>query len=104
MELKSSRPLISAIRPVIESFESRVLMAGTPHSANGLPWSIAAGGVSWVEGEDFDNGGEGVCYHDSSANNQGGAYRLTEGVDIEGPGASTDGTYNVGYVTPGEWL
>lgn len=54
-----------------------------------------------IEAEDFDFGGEGAAYHDTSANNEGGSYRLSEGVDIEGDGA---GGYNVGWTQPGEWM
>ncbi len=46
----------------------------------------------------YDNGGEGVAYHDTDAVNSGGAGRATEGVDVEG--APTD----VGWTGPGEWL
>ena len=53
-----------------------------------------------LQAEDYDNGGEGVAYHDTTAQNLGNAYRLTEGVDVEA-GASG---YNVGYITDGEWL
>ena len=35
-----------------------------------------------IEAEDYDNGGEGVAYHDTVAGNQGGAYR-SDDVDIE---------------------
>lgn len=34
-----------------------------------------------IEVENFDNGGEGVAYHDTTATNDGGAYRA-EGVDV----------------------
>ncbi|MDO8686315.1 MAG: hypothetical protein Q7J78_06575 [Clostridiales bacterium] len=34
-----------------------------------------------IQAENFDNGGEGVAYHDSDATNSGGQYRST-GVDI----------------------
>src|SRR5579864_4989375 len=53
-----------------------------------------------VEAENFDNGGEGVAYHDIEPQNLGGAYRLTEGVDIQ----PTAGGYNVGWIGAGEWL
>ena len=52
-----------------------------------------------VQAENFDNGGEGVAYHDESAGNNGGAYRSTD-VDIE----TTAGGYDVGWVASGEWL
>lgn len=56
-----------------------------------------------IEIEDYDLGGEGIAYHDSSPTNQGGQYRLNEGVDLEGTG-DTGGGYNIGYVSAGEWL
>jgi len=65
--------------------------AGAPHSIPGI-----------VQAEDFDDGGEGVAYHDLDATNNGGQYRNT-GVDIEttlDPG----GGYDVGWVLAGEWL
>lgn len=52
-----------------------------------------------IEVEDFDNGGEGVSYHDFETTNQGGEYRNT-GVDLQ---KSEDGTYNIGWVKSGEW-
>jgi hypothetical protein len=53
-----------------------------------------------IQAEDFDNGGEGVAYHDSGPNNAGGAYRQT-GVDIE---AASSGGYDVGWFAPGDWM
>jgi hypothetical protein len=68
----------------------------TPY--RGLPVSIP--GV--VQAEEFDEGGEGVAYHDWDMGNAGGALRATD-VDLE---ASTDpgGGYNVGWMSEGEWL
>lgn len=54
-----------------------------------------------IEAEDYDNGGEGVAYHDLDVANQGGQYRLDEGVDIEN---CSEGGYNVGWINAGEWL
>jgi endoglucanase len=53
-----------------------------------------------IEAEDFDQGGEGVAYHDAEPANQGGQYRTSEGVDVE----ATAGGYNVGWLAAGEWL
>jgi len=53
-----------------------------------------------IEAENYDEGGDGVAYHDSETENKGGSYR-TDGVDIEGDAA--DG-YKVGYTITGEWL
>ena len=66
----------------------------TPFSGSAvtLPGTIAA--------QEFDNGGEGVAYHDTTAGNAGGASRATD-VDLA---ASTDGGTCVGWTAPGEWL
>ena len=53
-----------------------------------------------VEGENFDNGGEGVAYHDTTAGNAGNVYRQAD-VDVQG---CASGGYNVGWTQPGEWL
>lgn len=54
-----------------------------------------------IQAENFDNGGEGVAYHDNDAVNHGGSsYRAGAGVDIEHGGTGMD----VGYVGAGEWL
>jgi hypothetical protein len=54
-----------------------------------------------IEAEDFDNGGEGAAYHDTTVANEGGGYRSSEGVDIEG---CSEGGFNVGWTQPGEWM
>jgi len=53
-----------------------------------------------VRAENFDNGGDGVAYHDTTTGNSGGAYRSTD-VDIE---PSSEGAYDVGWTAAGEWL
>jgi endonuclease/exonuclease/phosphatase family metal-dependent hydrolase len=53
-----------------------------------------------IQAAEFDNGGEGVSYHDTTAGNSGGAFRST-GVDIE---PSSEGGYDVGWTAGGEWL
>ncbi len=55
-----------------------------------------------LEAENFDNGGAGVAYYDTSGGNSGGQYRTTD-VDIEGTN-DAGGGYNVGWIAPGEWL
>ena len=82
---------------------------------NYMRWSVATGGggsspfggTAWsipglIEAENFDDGGEGVAYHDTTAGNAGGKYRSTD-VDIETT-ADTGGGYSIGYVVAGEWL
>jgi endonuclease/exonuclease/phosphatase family metal-dependent hydrolase len=53
-----------------------------------------------INAADFDNGGEGVAYHDTTRGNTGGVYRQTD-VDLQ---AASGGGYNVGWVVAGEWL
>ena len=55
-----------------------------------------------IEAENFDNGGEGVGYHDLSSQNSGGDYRAT-GVDIDAA-VDSGGGYNVGWAFACEWL
>ena len=57
---------------------------------------------SRIEAEDYDRGGEGSAYHDTTAGNSSGAYR-NDDVDIR---VTTDssGSYNVKSVRAGEWL
>jgi hypothetical protein len=62
--------------------------------------------------DNFDNGGEGISYHDTSAANEGGQYRSGVGVDIENTtDAAPSGLQsqsgvgrNIGHVRAGEWL
>ena len=56
-----------------------------------------------IQAEDFDNGGEGVAYHDIEVANKGSQYRTSEGVDIETTG-DVGGGYNVSWTNAGEWL
>ena len=63
------------------------------------------GGTAWalpgtVQAEDFDQGGPGVAYYDSSPGNNGGVYRTTD-VDIE---ATPNDGFAVGWALAGEWL
>ncbi len=69
---------------------------------HGTPFAIGSSQVT-IQAEDYDIGGEGVAYHDLDKANLGGAYRKSEGVDVE-PTTDTGGGYNVGYVKAGEWL
>jgi hypothetical protein len=59
-------------------------------------------GAFTVQFENYDSGGEGVAYHDTTAGNTGGAYR-SNNVDI-GAATDTGGGYYVGWVKAGEWL
>jgi phosphatidylserine/phosphatidylglycerophosphate/cardiolipin synthase-like enzyme len=55
-----------------------------------------------IQAENFDEGGAGIAYFDTTAGNSGGQYRNTN-VDIETT-ADAGGGYNVGWMDLGEWL
>jgi hypothetical protein len=55
-----------------------------------------------IEAENYDRGGEGLAYHDTTAGNSTGAYR-TDDVDIRVTSDSS-GSYNIKSVRAGEWL
>ncbi|MGH7213815.1 MAG: carbohydrate-binding protein [Tepidisphaeraceae bacterium] len=67
------------------------------------PWTSVFNVPTTIEAEHFDKGGEGIAFHDNEATNFGGAFRTTEGVDIQATG-DAGGGQNVGWVAPGEWL
>ena len=68
----------------------------------GSPFAIG-NGTTIIQAEDFDNGGEGVAYHDRESSNLGGATYRSSGVDIKGV-LNDAGSYYVGYTNAGEWL
>jgi probable HAF family extracellular repeat protein len=78
---------------------SSVSTAASIMVANAIPATPVPG---TVQAEDFDNGVEGVAYHDATPGNSGGGYRDTD-VDIE-PATDSGGGYNIGWITAGEWL
>jgi PKD repeat protein len=71
---------------------------GTPLST---PYYMISMVPGHVESYSYDNGGEGVAYHDTTTANLGGKLR-SDGVDIEY--SQADAGYNLGYVVGGEWL
>lgn len=77
--------------------------AAAPAPPPALPYGGAARAIPGViEAEQFDEGGEGIAYHDTTAGNKGGSFRAMD-VDIE-PTADAGGGYDVGWTKPGEWL
>lgn len=53
-----------------------------------------------IEAEKYDEGGEGLAFHDLTSNNQGNSTLRNDAVDIE----TANGVVNVGYIENGEWL
>jgi hypothetical protein len=70
--------------------------ASTPFS--GTPMALPGK----VEAENYDKGGEGVAYHDTTSGNSTGLYR-TDSVDIQTT-TDTGGGYKVKSAVAGEWL
>lgn len=95
---------VAGVRSILQRLESRLFLSSTPFTADGRPWEVLASGVSWVEAENFDYGGQGVAYSNNNSNNPGGAYRTGEKVGIEGPSTNAGNTYNTGYFNAGNWL
>src|SRR4051812_7954796 len=78
--------------------EHRQLLAQTPFS--GSPLQIPG----TIQVEDFDWGGEGVAYHDTTVENLGGSdYHGSTSVDLHAT-LDAGGTQQVGYIKASEWL
>jgi len=69
----------------------------------GMPFVVPAQGAVIIEAENFDNGGEGVAYHDNVTGNAGGQYR-TGDVDIIVTRDPAGGGFVVNNFDTGEWL
>lgn len=66
-----------------------------------VPEALPAG-RQVIQAEAYDRGGEGIAYHDTTAENTGNAgIRTDEGVDLWTVG---DGIIKIGSVRPGEWV
>ncbi|MGE4183269.1 MAG: carbohydrate-binding domain-containing protein, partial [Limisphaerales bacterium] len=74
----------------------------TTFGNNGQPWAIGSTTATRIEAENFDEGGQGLAYHETTPQNAGGAYRA-EAVDVF---ATTDsgGGHTVAWTAVGEWL
>ena len=81
----------------------RVSAASLPPPVGSTPFGGTAAAVpGTIDAENFDDGGEGVAYHNLSTGNSGGRYRAGD-VDIEAT-TDTGGGHNVGWLAAGEWL
>jgi len=70
--------------------------ASTPYS--GTP--IALPGT--IQAENYDGGGEGIAYHDTTSGNSGSVYR-TDGVDLQ-DAVDAGGGFKIKSAVAGEWL
>jgi len=73
----------------------------TPTVTAGIPYNGPQTIPGTLQAEDYDLGGEGIAYHDTTTGNEGGAYRQDD-VDIEV--LDTDHSPNIGWIRAGEWL
>jgi len=81
---------------LLHGYPTRLRVSGGTQSPFTGPISIPGR----LEVEEYDNGGEGLAYHDSDDTNIPGGFRPEEGVDIGNNGND----FILGYVTSGEWI
>jgi|GEM_PF-2314351 len=74
-----------------------------PGTTNPVTPTPNAEGVIRIEAEDYKAGVNGTEYFDFTPENQSGAYRLAEEVDIETTG-DVEGGFNVSFIQDGEFL
>jgi hypothetical protein len=55
-----------------------------------------------IQAENYDLGGEGIAYHDTTSGNSGGVYR-TDSVDLQNA-VDTNGGFKIKSAVAGEWL
>lgn len=81
----------------MQGLESRVLLSETPF--HGTPFAVN----QTIQAEDFDNGGEGVAFHDTTTADlgTGGSNYRSTAVDVQAGGSNG---YDIGYTVAGEWL
>ena len=74
----------------------------TPEGQLPYPGPGPAAAPGTIEAENFDDGGEGVAWHDVDAGNNGGVYRSTD-VDVRANTGASNG-HVVFNAVAGEWL
>lgn len=73
----------------------------TLNVVNSTPYNDYIAIPGTLEFENYDNGGEGIAYHDTEEGNEGNSIRVEENVDIY---TSDAGGYGIGWTANGEWL
>jgi hypothetical protein len=118
-------PPVAIVEPSVDAGADAPI---TPPTYQGHPWNDVAQVIpGMLPAAFFDQGGEGVAYHDSDPNNTGAdqaraasaavpeaTFRTTEGVDLGSTRAMTDkyvdssplqaGQLYVGWTVAGEWI
>ncbi|QPV62801.1 endo-1,4-beta-xylanase [Halosimplex litoreum] len=72
--------------------------AGEQQPYNGTPHAIPGR----IQAEEYDQGGSGVAYSDTTAENEGTSFRTDQGVDVSSNSAGSG--YSIGYIESGEWV
>ena len=92
---------MSVNRTIIAAISALLLLglAGAAAAADQTPFNGPHTIPGLIQAEDYDNGGAGVAYSDTTSGNSGGAGRLTEAVDLE----TVNGITNIGWIIGGEW-
>ncbi|WP_152285921.1 carbohydrate-binding protein [Flavicella marina] len=85
---------VSSLILQVEKYDTAVITDQTAYP-NGVPHAVPGS----ILLKNYDNGGEGVAYHDTTNGNSGGLYRTNEKVDL----GSGDGDTVVGWTVAGEW-
>jgi hypothetical protein len=79
--------------------------AAQAQTTQSIPYSGTPAAIpGTIQAEDFDLGGEGIAYHDTTASNAGGQYRPSEDVDIFVSNDPAGGGYIIKNFEPSEWL
>jgi len=89
----------------VDFVELNAAMTGTSTPAPSSNTSFSGTPIALpgtIQAENYDKGGEGIAYHDTTSGNSGGAYR-SDNVDIRVT-TDTSGGYNLKSVRAGEWL
>lgn len=74
---------------------------GTYGNAGSPWWTTNISSPIYIQAENYDTGGPGIAYSDTTAGNSGAVYR-TDDVDIEST-SDTGGGYDVTSIASGEW-
>lgn len=98
-----TNPLFRVCRAICLSVSLVLLVsANISHASTPYPDGITPIAIpGTIEAENYDLGGEGDAYHDTTTGNAGPAAHRTDDVDHE---VCTEGGYNIGWTVAGEWL
>jgi len=82
----------------------QLVVSSIPVVSNQLPYlGLVRSIPGQIEGEHYDEGGQGIAYNDATVGNEGGALR-TDDVGVQVTGDVTGGGHNIGWTVAGEWL